>query len=150
LRHHLESGQKLSAKCLFISMAASTLSRRCLQSSFPVPSAGAFLRVARRSRQVPSPIFDFLAPREISTASFVGPTSHVRYRPSKPLKAARRLFSISSARRGTVAVYNPKKDDDGNDMHVEITPRASKVCSMRIAIQTDNSRPSIKTSRTSC
>jgi hypothetical protein len=33
-----------------------------------------------------------------------------------------------TARRGyTQAVYNPQQDEDGNDMTLEITPRAAKV-----------------------
>jgi hypothetical protein len=38
-----------------------------------------------------------------------------------------RQFSVSSTREATVCVQNPLKDDDGNDMILEITPRAAKV-----------------------
>ncbi|KAK6851492.1 hypothetical protein PG995_011617 [Apiospora arundinis] len=36
-----------------------------------------------------------------------------------------RAFSSTSARPMTQAIYNPQKDDDGNDMVLEITPRAA-------------------------
>ncbi|KAI0180331.1 hypothetical protein GGR52DRAFT_530854 [Hypoxylon sp. FL1284] len=37
----------------------------------------------------------------------------------------RRSFGTTPAWRGTQAVYNPQKDEDGNDMLLEITPRAA-------------------------
>jgi iron-sulfur cluster assembly accessory protein len=38
-----------------------------------------------------------------------------------------RGFNSSAARSATVAIYNPQKDDNGNDMGIQITPRASNV-----------------------
>jgi iron-sulfur cluster assembly 2 len=38
-----------------------------------------------------------------------------------------RTFSVSAAQRATVCVHNPVKDDEGNEMMLEITPRAAKV-----------------------
>ncbi|KAI1824837.1 hypothetical protein F4861DRAFT_530735 [Xylaria intraflava] len=37
----------------------------------------------------------------------------------------KRTFTTSRSLAKTVAVYNPQKDDDGNDMLLEITPRAA-------------------------
>ncbi|KAI1410120.1 hypothetical protein F5Y13DRAFT_168371 [Hypoxylon sp. FL1857] len=38
---------------------------------------------------------------------------------------SQRSFSITTPLRKTQVVYNPQKDDDGNDMLLEITPRAA-------------------------
>ncbi|KAI0901710.1 hypothetical protein F4806DRAFT_444207 [Annulohypoxylon nitens] len=39
--------------------------------------------------------------------------------------ASRRPFSATALMRKTQVVYNPQKDEDGNDMTLEITPRAA-------------------------
>lgn len=36
-------------------------------------------------------------------------------------------FAYATRRGYTQAVYNPQQDEDGNDMTLEITPRAAKV-----------------------
>ncbi|KAI1661886.1 hypothetical protein F4813DRAFT_346078 [Daldinia decipiens] len=42
-----------------------------------------------------------------------------------PYNTARRYFSATAPWRKTQVVYNPQKDEDGNDMVLEITPRAA-------------------------
>ncbi|KAF3063518.1 Iron-sulfur assembly protein 2 [Daldinia childiae] len=42
-----------------------------------------------------------------------------------PYSTARRHFSATAPWRKTQVVYNPQKDEDGNDMVLEITPRAA-------------------------
>ncbi|KAI2785029.1 hypothetical protein F4815DRAFT_451137 [Daldinia loculata] len=42
-----------------------------------------------------------------------------------PYGTARRHFSATAPWRKTQVVYNPQKDEDGNDMVLEITPRAA-------------------------
>lgn len=42
-----------------------------------------------------------------------------------PANTAR--FSVTPARRETKTLYNPQRDEDGNEMSLEITPRAAKV-----------------------
>jgi len=51
------------------------------------------------------------------------PASH----PPSTAIAPRRLFSTSPRPRQTEVVLNPRKDDDGNDLTLEITPRAANV-----------------------
>ena len=53
---------------------------------------------------------------------------------SSRLLEARRTFSSTSARGATVVKANARKDDDGNEMLVEITPRASNVCALACAV----------------
>jgi iron-sulfur cluster assembly accessory protein len=38
----------------------------------------------------------------------------------------RRGFTATASQRATICVQNPQKDEDGNDMILEITPRAAK------------------------
>jgi hypothetical protein len=97
-------------------MAARTISRSCTQSSHTAPAARIFLQLASRR---PHPVLDFLAPRVSQHA----PPLPLRSIP----KATSRAFSTTSTLKETVAIYNPRKDDDGQDMNVEITARASNV-----------------------
>ncbi|KAI3397002.1 hypothetical protein diail_11329 [Diaporthe ilicicola] len=45
---------------------------------------------------------------------------------SAPSMIISKSFAYTSRRRYTQAVYNPQQDEDGNDMNLEITPRAAK------------------------
>lgn len=44
-----------------------------------------------------------------------------------PAYTGQRAFSATSLRRKTVAIRNPQVDEDGNEMMLEITPRAAQV-----------------------
>lgn len=48
-----------------------------------------------------------------------------RHASSRSQAQTKRAFTASSICHQTTAITNPRKDDDGNDMNVEITPRAS-------------------------
>lgn len=56
--------------------------------------------------------------------SWRGSTSHQR---TRSLVSFFRTFSTSPACRATYAIFNPQVDEDGNEMMLEITPRAAKV-----------------------
>lgn len=59
-------------------------------------------------------------------------TSHQqRRRPATAWSNAHRAFSTTTAQRATHAIHNRQFDDDGNEMTLEITPRAAKVCDAR-------------------
>jgi hypothetical protein len=109
-------------------MATPSVTRGCqrLARSGHASCARVFLQVVSRRcfHSTPPPVLDFLLPAIPSKALRVGlakkPVS------SNQLSITRR-FTSSSIRRHTRAILNPKKDDDGKDMNVEITPRASNV-----------------------
>lgn len=106
-------------------MATRTVSRSCIQPSHPLSAAGAFLRLVSLR---PLPVLDFLAPKV---------SRHV---PPLPLlsfpRAPSRAFGTTAARRETAAIFNPRRDEDGRDMKVEITPRASNVSCRAMHINT--------------
>ncbi|TVY81535.1 Iron-sulfur assembly protein [Lachnellula suecica] len=102
-------------------MATRSLSRSCSQlSTSPSTSlARAFLQLAPPRRHFASttttPPLDFLFPPSLYQSAS---------KPS-PLTQTRRSFASTVTRQQTKAIFNPQQDEDGNDMHVEITPRAS-------------------------
>ncbi|PBP17727.1 iron-sulfur cluster assembly accessory protein [Diplocarpon rosae] len=103
-------------------MASRCIARSCSQIviSSPSSAARAFLKLApHRQLNNSFPVLEFLAPSALSVAQRSG-REHTRLSPS-----AKRTFACSSSRRATNAIFNPRKDDDGAPMEVEITPRAS-------------------------
>ncbi|TVY29010.1 Iron-sulfur cluster assembly 2-like protein, mitochondrial [Lachnellula hyalina] len=102
-------------------MATQSLSRNCLRicTSEAPNAARAFLKLAPTRRHLsnfaPPPLLDFLLP----------PSRCLFARAGKPTRSSRRTFTSSATRQHTSAIHNPQKDEDGNEMHIEITPRAS-------------------------
>ncbi|OTA26293.1 hypothetical protein BTJ68_10536 [Hortaea werneckii EXF-2000] len=96
-----------------------------LPSSTKVVRPGQTLRSSARDFHTPSPLFlDFLAPSWRPTAHRTSVAASSRNAPSVRSPPSRRFLS-STPQRQAKAVQNPRKDDDGNEMHVTITPRAA-------------------------
>lgn len=104
-------------------------SRKCLRV-FPLPqhahrawtpalASRSFTTSNIQSSQQPL-FLDFLAPSWQSARS---PSSTLRQRAITPCSYHRALSTTPP--RPAIAITNPRKDDDGNDMTITITPRAS-------------------------
>lgn len=112
------------------------------------PSAArSFIQLARRSysttaSQSSTPL-EFLVPRcapsplRVTEVSTTASRIHIHTRNSNNSRwlwrsslhaPAVRAFSTSAARQQTRAILNPQQDEDGNEMMLEITERAAKVC----------------------
>lgn len=109
-------------------MATRCITKNCLQLSHSTSSsaARAFLQLSPRRylHRTPLPELDFLLPGIPSSILRNGCTSRPT---SRTIQVEKRRFTSSSRRQQTTAVFNPRRDEDGNDMNVEITPRASNV-----------------------
>lgn len=104
-------------------MASRSVSKKCLRFSVSGSLSDAFLKLTS-SRSISSksafhPPLDFLLPNAAIKKLPPGRTSFITS-PRTP-----RTFYTSELRRATNTVVNPRKDDDGNEMTIEITPRAS-------------------------
>ena len=97
--------------------------RRCTAAATAstAPAARTFFQLAHQ-RGGP-PMLDFLLP-SIPT---IAPRSIARQAPRSLSKLSSSRSFTASALRAATAIYNPRKDDDGNDMTIEITPRAANV-----------------------
>ncbi|KAI9052244.1 hypothetical protein LZ554_003601 [Drepanopeziza brunnea f. sp. 'monogermtubi'] len=107
-------------------MASRSVARSCSQlaNSAPSSAARAFLQLAPlRSLYNAPPVLDFLAPSIPFTALQSNRTAN--YTSARRQIHAKRAFTSSSRQQATRAIYNPRNDDDGLPMDVEITPRAS-------------------------
>ncbi|POS83582.1 hypothetical protein EPUL_005517, partial [Erysiphe pulchra] len=102
-----------------ITMAAQNCCSKLRKLSLP----RVFFQIAASRRNVYSSplIFDFLLPITSNIANRQCPTSKL----SIPCVYSIRSYSVSSRRHKTTTIFNPLKDEDGTDMSLEITPRAS-------------------------
>lgn len=110
--------RSLTRSCLQLSTAQSTSAAQSFMNLFP-----------RRIHTTTPPVLDFLLPssaqrwkQSSQSSRFKIPSGNHAFS-----RHATRAFTSSTPRHATVAIYNPQKDEDGNDMGVQITPRASNV-----------------------
>lgn len=109
-------------------MASRCITKSCsrLSVTTQASAAQAFIQLApRRHLHNAPPVLDFLLPNLPLTSShhsWAGKTV------SRGLKLQKRAFTSSSRRQQTTPIFNPRKDEDGKDMNIEITPRAANVC----------------------
>lgn len=111
-------------------------------------TANPFVQLARRSysirtAQVTAPL-EFLVPRctslskaqriksPFTSSQFIvspqSPRTRRRLARAFEFDMPRRAFSTTLTRQQTRAILNPQRDEDGNEMMLEITDRAAKVC----------------------
>ncbi|KAI1375865.1 hypothetical protein F4677DRAFT_421074 [Hypoxylon crocopeplum] len=134
---------------------------RCTSASSSSSAARLFVRLLRASSSTPigssSFILDVLVPPRTRAfhlatgrdskepVAFRHRNRNVRAQSSNAniagtaaANGARRPFSATTSCRKTEVVYNPQKDEDGNDMFLEITPRAANKLSQ---IMTQDKNP---------
>ncbi|KAM3071928.1 [4Fe-4S] proteins maturation [Clarireedia jacksonii] len=107
-------------------MAARSLTQNCLRAASPATSvAQGCLKTTAAARSfhhnTPLPVLEFLAPR-------LQPSTN---RPSLkritiPAKTPARNFSDTGRRKATTVAFNPRKNEDGTEQKIEITPRAAE------------------------
>ncbi|KAG4423334.1 hypothetical protein IFR04_003568 [Cadophora malorum] len=106
-------------------MASRCIARSCshFATTTPTSAARAFLQLApQRYLHTSSPVLDFLLPSVTYPAQNRLADSQLS---SRQQNVTRKTFSSSSRLQATTAIFNPRDDDDGTPMHIEITPRAS-------------------------
>ena len=106
-------------------LRASTTASICWnQSTRHIRSLGSFT-VRQTALCITLPAF--LVPSLTNTASSTASTTNKTYSARTiPLIKQRRFFSHSPSPRAVIVTANPRKDADGNDMIVDITPRAAQ------------------------
>lgn len=150
-RHHLHPPSNLQLSLQAVAMA----SLHCANA----PSAArSFIQLARRSystaaaSQSSTPL-EFLVPRcapsplRVTEVSTTASRIHMHTRNSNSPRwlwrsnlhaPTVRAFSTSAARQQTRAILNPQEDEDGNEMMLEITERAAKVCCVKGMLLTNS------------
>lgn len=107
-------------------MASLTMST-CMKHTTSASTSKAFVQLASRRAMSSAPVLDFLLPERSAPLNSRAAFSSLRASRSNPAAAQRRGFTASAILKETRCIYNPKRDEDGEFMKVEITPRAAHV-----------------------
>ncbi|KAI1355712.1 hypothetical protein F5Y01DRAFT_310593 [Xylaria sp. FL0043] len=129
-----------SAAKLFVQLCA----RRCFNTSSPAATSSSsstildlLLPPRTQARAFGVSAVHRNVPRTISAAvtSRIGASASANVHANARCQTAlgRRTFTTSRPLAKTVAIHNPQKDEDGNDMVLEITPRAANRLSQIMA-----------------
>lgn len=103
----------------------------CMKHTTSASATKAFVQLASRRATSTQPVLDFLLPTRTTPFPSSTSGSSLKAVRSNLATAQRRAFTASASLKETRCIYNPKRDEDGEFMKIEITPRAAHVCFFR-------------------
>ncbi|KAL8360628.1 hypothetical protein RB601_007129 [Gaeumannomyces tritici] len=119
--------QITSRRSLSSAAAAAAVSSPLLDVLLPPPAAATSRSFGSRSNHSHRATTPISAPAHAAQTPRRPAAAAVPARSAGPHRHANaHFFSVTPARRATKTLFNPQRDEDGNEMGLEITPRAAK------------------------